>query len=103
MKEPDVERCLNWYRTRLEAEHVVKNHALRVQVPPVPFCRDGSTGTASVLKTDMSGEIPAIRVQIPVTAFIMPPWSNWLMTPAPQVGNDSSSLSGRTLQTYFNG
>ena len=69
VKEPDVERCLNWYRTRLEAEHVVSIHALRVRVPPVPFCRDGSTGTASVLKTDMSGEIPAIRVQIPVTAF----------------------------------
>ena len=23
VKEPDVERCLNWYRTRLEAEYVV--------------------------------------------------------------------------------
>ena len=48
------------------------------------ICRVGSIGTASVLKTDMSGEIPAIRVQIPVTAFIMPPWSNWLATSASQ-------------------
>lgn len=32
-----MERCLNWYRTRLEAGHVVLIHALRVQVPPVPL------------------------------------------------------------------
>lgn len=32
-----TERCLNWYRTRLEAGHVVSIHALRVRVPPVPL------------------------------------------------------------------
>ena len=37
VKEPDMERCLDWNRTRLEAGHVVSIHALRVQVPPVPL------------------------------------------------------------------